>query len=316
VPPRRYNAAPWTDRAVALLRERLAELEPLQEPDATFEAWRCKTEQTLRWTMGNDHELVQAFESIVWQISLLDDIVGKNAGIGVLEGAIYEKEELAELPDFASSASIDPALWEHVRRLVESEQWAQVASQTAIFVESKMRQWAGLPDSRFGKDLMVAVLKPGAGAFPLGSTPGEQEDWQALGIGFASGVGNATRHRIQRRDDDKRYAMGVLGAGSLLLTQLRHEHGNRLRNEPAPVATGVSAWSDDLRSAQKAGVAVEVDLLDGRHFFTGVADVDVENGFVSLHRPQTLGDTTTRVRVRLDDITSVAVTDVRWGDAG
>jgi hypothetical protein len=57
-----------TDRAVALLRERLAELEPLQEPDATFEAWRRKTEQTLRWTMGNDHELVQAFESIVWQI--------------------------------------------------------------------------------------------------------------------------------------------------------------------------------------------------------------------------------------------------------
>ena len=75
-------------------------------------------------------------------------------------------------------------------------------------------------------------------------------------------------------------------------------------------------WSDDLRFAQQAGVAVEVDLLDGRHFFTGVADVDDEGESVSLHRPQTFEDTTTRVRVRLDDITSVSVTDVHWGDTG
>jgi hypothetical protein len=39
-------------------------------------------------------------------------------------------------------------------------------------------------------------------------------------------VGNAVRHRIQLRDDAKRFAMGVLGAGSLLLTQLRHQHAN------------------------------------------------------------------------------------------
>jgi hypothetical protein len=78
----------------------------------------------------------------------------------------------------------------------------------------------------------------------------------------------------------------------------------------------VSAWSDDLRFAQQTGVAVEVDLFDGRHFFTGVVDVDDEEGLVSLHRPQDFGDTTTRVRVRLDDITSVAVTDVHWGDPG
>ena len=75
-------------------------------------------------------------------------------------------------------------------------------------------------------------------------------------------------------------------------------------------------WSDDLRFAQQTRVAVEVNLLDGQHFFTGVADVDDEGGFVSLHRPQTFGDLTTRVRVRLDDITSVSVTDVHWGDTG
>jgi hypothetical protein len=215
-----------TDRAVALLKERLAELEPLRDPGAQFEAWRRKSERTLRRTLGDDHELVKNFEGITWYMSLLPGITGKDEGAGVLEAAIYEIEELSEPPDFASSASIDPELWEHVRRLVESEQWAQVASQTAIFVESKIRQWAGLPDSRFGKDLMVSVLRPSGGLFPLGRTPGEHEGWLSLGIGITMAVGNADRHRIQQRDDAKRYAMGVLGAGSLLLTQLRHQHAN------------------------------------------------------------------------------------------
>jgi hypothetical protein len=75
----------------------------------------------------------------------------------------------------------------------------------------------------------------------------------------------------------------------------------------------MSAWSDDLRFAQQAGVAVEVRLFDGQEFFTGVESVDDENGLVGLYRPQDFDDTTTRVRVRLDDITSLAVTDVRWG---
>jgi hypothetical protein len=44
-----------------------------------------------------------------------------------------------------------------------------------------------------------------------------------------------------------------------------------------------------------------------------VADVDEENGLVSLFRPQTLGDTTTRTRIKLDDITSLTVTDIQWG---
>jgi hypothetical protein len=77
----------------------------------------------------------------------------------------------------------------------------------------------------------------------------------------------------------------------------------------------MSAWSDDLRFAQQAGVAVEVRLFDGQQFFTGVADINEEDGLVSLHRPQTFGDLTTRVRVRLDDITSLTVTDVQWGNA-
>jgi hypothetical protein len=77
----------------------------------------------------------------------------------------------------------------------------------------------------------------------------------------------------------------------------------------------MSAWSNDLRFAQQAGVAVEVRLFDGQHFFTGVESVDDEVGLVGLYRPQDLADTSTRVRIRLDDITSLTVTDVAWQSA-
>jgi hypothetical protein len=41
-------------------------------------------------------------------------------------------------------------------------------------------------------------------------------------------VGNVDRHRIQRRPDQRPYVMGVLGLGSLLLTQVRREHPDRV----------------------------------------------------------------------------------------
>jgi hypothetical protein len=75
----------------------------------------------------------------------------------------------------------------------------------------------------------------------------------------------------------------------------------------------MTARSDDLRFAQQAGVAVDVHLFNGQHFQAGVADVNEEEGLVSLYRPQTFGDTTTRMRFNLDDITSLTVTDIQWG---
>ena len=75
----------------------------------------------------------------------------------------------------------------------------------------------------------------------------------------------------------------------------------------------MSAWSNDLQFAQQAGVAVDVHKFDGQHFQAGVADVDEDAGLFSLYTPQTLGDTTTRVRLKLDDITSLSVTDIQWG---
>jgi Protein of unknown function (Hypoth_ymh) len=224
------------DRAVALLKEHLTELSELA-PDyrsPELKEWKKRTELTLRRVFGDEHHLVEEFKEVEFvqewasepEHYKRDFESGRADASALLKGAIYQLEVLSEPADFAALVSIDPELWEHVRRQVEQEQWAQVVSETAIFVESKVREWAGLPDSSYGKDLMVAVLRPGAGRFPLGRTPGEREGWLSFGVGFASGLGNAARHRIQQRGDAKRYAMGVLGAGSLLLTQLRHQHAN------------------------------------------------------------------------------------------
>lgn len=223
-----------TDRAVGFLRERLTELGELQAYGTPqYHDWSQRTERTLKRIFGPDHDFVKDFEHInFFSMSDGPNWVRRNFERGctraeaLLKGAIYELEVLSEPTQFASAASVDPELWENVRHLVEQEQWAQVASQTAIFVESKVREWAGLPDTKRGKDLMVAVLKPGEGLFPLGRTPGEHEGWLSLGIGISMALRNADTHRIQQRDDGKRYALGVLGASSLLLTQLRHQHSN------------------------------------------------------------------------------------------
>jgi Protein of unknown function (Hypoth_ymh) len=223
-----------TDRALDFLRERLTELGELSPEYGSlqYREWHQKTERTLKRIFGQDHDFVGQFSNISF-ISLSDNPSlerrafgrGRTGAEALLKGAIYELEVLSEPTQYASAASVDPELWEHVRRLVESEQWAQVASQTTIFVESRIRQWAGREDSEIGEKLMTEVLGE-KGEFPLGRTQGEKQGWHRLGMGFAMALRNANTHRIEQRDDVKQYALGVLGVGSLLLTQLRHQHAN------------------------------------------------------------------------------------------
>jgi hypothetical protein len=78
----------------------------------------------------------------------------------------------------------------------------------------------------------------------------------------------------------------------------------------------MSAWADDLRFAHQADVCVEVFLLNGQRMLTGVHSVDDESDTVMLYNARHMGDTTTRVRVRLDDIMSLTVTDIRYGVNG
>lgn len=64
----------------------------------------------------------------------------------------------------------------------------------------------------------------------MGRTSGEKQGWHRLAMGIAMALRNVDAHRFQSRDDHKRYALGVLGTCSLLLTQMRYEHGNRFQD--------------------------------------------------------------------------------------
>ncbi|WP_341728091.1 TIGR02391 family protein [Brooklawnia sp.] len=108
------------------------------------------------------------------------------------------------------------------------KRWGQVASAAAIYVEDKVRRWAGSPTGKdgnklVGKDLFLKALDAN-GPLPLGSQANETDGWRMLGSGMIAALGNVDRHNIQTRDDLRRYAMGVVGLASLLLTQIRYQH--------------------------------------------------------------------------------------------
>jgi hypothetical protein len=154
----------------------------------------------------------------------------------LLSAAIYElKLHIGDDIEPMDVRAYDPELWEHVKRLVQNEDWGKVASQTAIFVENHVRTWAGNPTDKKGDPLYGQVLWQPVLAddseLRLGQRSAEWQGWRSLGSGFAQALRNVDVHRIQRRDDAKRYAVGVLGLGSLLLSQLRYEHGNLLNEE-------------------------------------------------------------------------------------
>lgn len=148
---------------------------------------------------------------------------------GIIDAAIAELELLAEEVPVADESGIDAELWEHIAPEVAAEAWGKVASQAVIFTEDRIRKWAGRPVSEVGKDLAVAVFGKGA-QFQMGQTEGENQGWQLYAQGVAQALRNVNAHRIQERPDHKRYAMGLVGACSLLLTQMRYEHGNRFRD--------------------------------------------------------------------------------------
>jgi hypothetical protein len=148
---------------------------------------------------------------------------GVQRACGCIEAATFELGLLSGDDEPVDDRAFDADLWAHVKNLVDGEDWGKVASQTVILVEDTLRTWAGLDGNDYGKSLYAKALADNA-ELRLGQRGGEWEGWRMMGIGFAQAIGNVDRHRIQSRPDAKKYAIGVLGLGSLLLTQLRFEH--------------------------------------------------------------------------------------------
>lgn len=205
----------------------------------SFTAWKGKVRGLLASSLGDQDHLIERFDKVsyspgVWSTSTPDYYFeqARHGGIrtacGVIDAAVYQLELLSGDDEPVHERSFDPELWAFVKGLVEAEDWAKVAPQTAIFVENHVRTWAGDPkdkngESLVGKALFLAVLADDSD-WRLGARTGEREGWRSLGMGFAQALSNVDRHRIQHREDARRYAVGVLALGSLLLTQLRWEH--------------------------------------------------------------------------------------------
>lgn len=219
---------------------------PREPMAAAFTAWRYKTLTLLGTLFGAQHHVTRAFAGLQWRPMTSrashEFVLGKFEGAlsqaeGLLEAADFELEYLAESTEAGSEAGFDPELWSHVGGHVIAGEWAKVASQTAIFTEDRIRKWTGRRATEVGERLMSAVFGDG-GDYRLGLTDGEKQGWHRLAMGISMALRNADAHRIQEREDLKFYAMGVLGASSLLLTQVRYEHGNRfVDTSPANDAT-------------------------------------------------------------------------------
>ncbi|GAA1586788.1 TIGR02391 family protein [Actinoplanes couchii] len=203
-----------------------------------IDSWRPRVRMLIVRSLGEENNLVARFDKIHYSPmvaysgmpgSVYADARkgGVSQAIGLIDAALYELQLMGGDEPIDEHA-FDPELWAHIKTEVEDGEWGKVASQTAIFVENHIRNWAGEPKDRngnnlVGKQLYLEVFGDSS-AYRLGKQAGEFEGWRFLGMGFAQALSNVDRHRIQKRDDAKRYALGVLGLGSLLLTQMRYEH--------------------------------------------------------------------------------------------
>lgn len=151
----------------------------------------------------------------------------QQKALEIIETLRWELDRRPPAADPFTDATVDPELWEHVKVLIDGRDWEKVAREAAVFVEDKLRSWASVPSSVTGSvDVFKAAIGPGAFTLPKAGSPGEQQGWQQLARGFALALRNPAGHRINNRSDARRYALGVLGTASLLLTELRHEYGD------------------------------------------------------------------------------------------
>lgn len=232
------------DRLEKLKAEAKAEGPNLQA-SAKIAAWKSKVRLVFARALPTNIHLLEQFDAVrytlgawssstpesAWSAAFLSGVAEVN---GLIGAAIYELETLTDADDVVEGA-YHAELWAHVRQHVADGEWFKVASQAAIFVEHHIREWCGEPKGKSGelldgKALFAHVLADDS-EHRLGARRGEWEGWRFLGMGFAQALRNVDLHRIQSRADAKRYAMGVVGLGSLLLTQMEYERGEILHRD-------------------------------------------------------------------------------------
>lgn len=209
-----------------------------------FVAWELRVKSALARSLGELHHITEEFGKIYWTGPSLGDPAGDarwfqrglvTAG-GIIDAAIYEVGMRDDEVPVADESGIDGELWEHVAPEIRSEAWGKAARGAVVFTEDRIRRWAGRPTHEVSDKLALAVFGTN-GSYRLGLTDSEKQGWQFIAQGIAQALRNVETHRIQNRPDHKRYALGVVGACSLLLTQLRFQHSNSFHDTSPATST-------------------------------------------------------------------------------
>ena len=217
----------------------------ISREDDSIDLWNRKVRVVLIAAFGEKDSLVAQHDAITycpsWVSSAADYTADFNAKIsGIkdccnnMESAIYRLNlEIEEADQLPSATHYDPELWTHVESLVRQEKWDMLPAQVSIFLEDRIRKWAKEPTAKnggrmVGKTLMATAFGEN-GLLRLGSQNNESEGWRNLATGFTQAVSNVARHRLSDRDDARQYAIGVLGLASLILTQVRYELEDTLK---------------------------------------------------------------------------------------
>lgn len=196
---------------------------------------RVEAAAILAALLGADHYVVGRLDALT--------IPSGGTGLGLLVTEIEVAEEFLGLvqagfrlvedapdgvPTPVSPDLCDPELWEHIEKLVASNDWGHVPSAVATFVEHWFRERAGNPPNKaggklVGKDLFAHALGESS-PLRLGTQSSEHQGWMNLGMGLIAAVGNVHRHTVGRRTDAEKYAWRVIGLASLLLGEMKRTH--------------------------------------------------------------------------------------------
>lgn len=187
-------------------------------------AWRADVITAVSEALGNRHLITMSMRKVKITASGTDKTASDLFVEKVEELCQLTDEAIAEL-EFSileipvGEHSFDPALWNHVKDHVKAGKWHKVVSRTTEFVEDRIRVWSEMDEADYEEAL------GDSGELRLGEKRAEWEGWRGIAAGLDQAVSSVDSSRLQSREDARRYAVGVLGMSSLLLTQLRFQHG-------------------------------------------------------------------------------------------
>jgi hypothetical protein len=222
-----------TARKLALLRRQLERAPAARESEEAADLWAESCVTVIGAALGKWHSLKRqasnvSFEPLV-RYSPVAEVRARMDGVTsmtkVLHLAVLEVEIRATDAEPLPSRWIAPQLWAEVGHLVELARWEQVVLQAVIFFEDWIRNRAGFPNKKIGADLMSDAFGPaGRLALGKGEAASEGQGWALLARGLSMAVRNPAGHRIDQRADAERFALGVLGVITLLMTQVELEY--------------------------------------------------------------------------------------------